>query len=305
MIPFQKVQTSDRDAYISVVRDYIPRSCAYSFANIYMWGLQKIAFMHGCVLFFSHFYGKSVYPYPVGHGDRKAAVEDILRDAAERGIPCRLVSMTAADCEELETWFPGRFRIRPNRDSFDYVYDISELATLAGRKFQKKRNHANRFRAEHPEYQVIPLDATNKVGAQRMIQQWYKQKKLMDPDGDFLSEQVALDRAFRHFDELHLEGAVLMENREILAVTMASPLGEEIYDVHFEKAMAQTEGAYAVINQDFAAMLRARHPNLKFLNREEDMGLEGLRKAKLSYNPHHMEEKYWAALASEIEADDE
>ena len=100
----------------------------------------------------------------------------------------------------------------------------------------------------------------------------------------------------RHFEELKMEGLVLLEGDSVLAVTMGSRLSEDTVDVHFEKADADYPGAYALINRAFARYIREKYPEVKFLNREEDMGLEGLRKAKLSYCPHHMVEKGWACL---------
>ena len=112
-------------------------------------------------------------------------------------------------------------------------------------------------------------------------------------------EKLALERAFAHRQALDLEGLVLMEEGQVLAMTMGSRLSETTFDIHFEKALDIADGTYAAINQGFAAYLREKYPELLWLNREEDMGLEGLRKAKLSYNPHHMIEKSWALLQEE------
>lgn len=79
-------------------------------------------------------------------------------------------------------------------------------------------------------------------------------------------------------------------------MTMGSRLGPDTFDIHFEKAREDVDGAYAAVNCEFARHLRAKYPELRYLNREDDLGLEGLRKAKLSYNPHHMVEKFWAYL---------
>ena len=109
-------------------------------------------------------------------------------------------------------------------------------------------------------------------------------------------EQAALKKALRDFDELGLEGVLLEDGGELMAFAMGSPLREDTFDIHFEKALDPNDGTYAAINQGFAAYLREKHPQLQWLNREDDMGLEGLRKAKLSYNPHHMLEKRWVCL---------
>ena len=93
MIDFQRLKLAQKAEYKSILFSCPDRGCEYSFANLYLWGHQQAAILHGCVAFFSHFNGRSVYPYPIGHGDRKAAIWDILNDAQERGIPCRITNM--------------------------------------------------------------------------------------------------------------------------------------------------------------------------------------------------------------------
>ena len=300
MIEFKRLKLSQKEDYEKILFACSGRSCEYAFANMYLWGRQEGAFFPDCVVFFSHFNGKSIYPYPMGAGDRRAALERILADARQRGIPCRITSMTKAEAEELEGWFPGKFLIRTDRDGFDYVYAIDDLADLKGRKFQKKRNHVNRFRAEYPEAVSVPLEPDNLEKAQEMVEDWYRQRLEEDPHGEYLLERIAMDRAFRHFKALGMEGLMLMDGDQVLAVTMASRLSRNTMDVHFEKAREDVDGAYAAVNCEFARFLREKPPELEFLNREDDMGLEGLRKAKLSYQPHHFEEKYWACLMEDL-----
>ena len=114
---------------------------------------------------------------------------------------------------------------------------------------------------------------------------------------------MAIDRAFRHFAALDMDGLMLKEGGQVLAVTMGSRLSPDTIDVHFEKAREDVDGAYAAINREFARYLREKYPDVQYLNREDDMGLEGLRKAKLSYQPHHLEEKYWACLMEDLHGD--
>ena len=102
MIPFQRLTLAQKEAYDKILFSCPPRGCEYSFANLCLWGRQQAAFLHGCVAFFSHFYGRSVYPYPIGSGDKKAVIEEILLDARERGIPCRFTGMTDADRQKIQ-----------------------------------------------------------------------------------------------------------------------------------------------------------------------------------------------------------
>ena len=303
MIPFHRAALCDREEYEKLLSSEQERGCEYSFANVYMWGRQEIAFLHGCVVFFSHFYGRTLYPYPIGPGDKQAALREVLADARERGIPCRITGITEADKADLETWFPDTFQFIRSRDSFDYVYGIDALADLRGKKLQKKRNHFNRFQAARPDYRVEPISCANIARVQHMINDWYLNRRKTDPQGDYLLENIALTKAFRHFDTLGMEGICLLDGDDVLAVTMGSHLSETVFDVHFEKAREDADGAYPAINCEFARYLRLKHPQLRFLNREDDMGLEGLRKAKLSYYPDHLVEKYWACLTEDIYED--
>ena len=305
MISFSRLQLAQKAQYEDILFACGSRSCEYSFANLYLWGRQEAAFFPEGIAFFSHFYGKSVYPYPIGTGNRRAVLEAVLEDAKSRGIPCRITSMTQAETQELESWFPGKFLFRPDRDGFDYVYAIDDLADLKGRKFQKKRNHVHKFQASHPDCLSVPLEKENLPQAQEMVAQWFRQRLTEDPHGDYLLEQIALSRAFRHFEALGMEGLMLVENGQVLAVTLASRLSENTMDVHFEKAREDVDGAYAAVNCEFARYLRLKHPELAFLNREDDLGLPGLRQAKLSYQPHHMEEKYCAYLAEGLHGEDD
>ena len=121
MIPFHRASLADKADYESHLMNSPERGCEYSFANLFCWGRQEIAFIHGCAVLFSHFSGRSIYPFPIGNGDKQAALEAILADSRERGIPCRITGMTEEDLADLERWFPGRFTVRSARDTHDYV----------------------------------------------------------------------------------------------------------------------------------------------------------------------------------------
>ena len=299
MIPFKKLELSQRDAVNACFYQAHVKSCENSFANMFLWGRQKTAVRDGFLLRMSQFDRRIVYPFPVGQGNLKQALDAVIHDAAARGIPCCLAVMSEADCRQVEELYPGTFRFYSDRDSFDYVYAIDDLADLKGRKFQKKRNHLNRFRQTYPDAQIVPLDESNRVAAFLLAQQWYQSRCEADPDRDHHLEQLALHRAFAFWQQLGMEGVVLMEQGKAIAFAMGSRLNEDTFDIHFEKALDQYDGAYPAINQGFAAYLREKYPELKWLNREDDLGLEGLRKAKLSYCPDHLVEKYWARLWEE------
>ncbi len=295
MIDFKPLTLSQKEEYEKFLEGCPERGCEYNFTNLYLWGRQKIAFHEGNVAFFSQFNRKSVYPFPMGE-NLKPTLDAIIHDAKVRGIPCRLTSLSQDDCALLEKLYPGMFRYHFDRDGFDYVYSIDDLATLSGRKYQRKRNHFNRFRQAHPDYLVEPITDENTPQVSALLDTWYAQRLAADPHADFHMERSALKKALQYRKELGMEGLVLIDGDALLAMTLGSALSKYTFDVQFEKALEEYDGAYPAINCEFARYLQEKYPLLQYLNREDDLGLEGLRKAKLSYNPHHFVEKNWACL---------
>lgn len=296
MIDFRPVTLADKKIYEHYLLNGTERGCEYSFANLYLWGRQKAALLHDHIVLFSQYNRRTVYPYPVGSGNKKAVLDAIIADSKARGIPCRFTGLSAEAMQTLEDIYPNMFCFHSDRDSFDYVYDINDLADLKGGKYHRKRNHYNRFRDNFPHYTVEPLCEENLPRVKQMVDKWYENRQQENPNGDYHMEQAALGKAFRHYQELNMDGLVLLDGENVLAMTLGSLLSKDTIDVHFEKARWDVDGAYTAINFEFAGYLRHKYPHIHFLNREEDMGLEGLRKAKQSYYPHHMVEKSWAHL---------
>lgn len=296
MIDFKPVRLNDKALYESFLSKESGRGCEFSFANLYLWGRQNIALLHDHIVLFSQFDRRSVYPFPLGSGNKKEVFDAIIADSKERGIPCRITGLNKEAKETLEELYPGKFRFHCDEGSFDYVYSIDDLAELKGQKYHAKRNHINKFKDTFPSYTVEALNGDNIDEVMEMCEAWYKAKLEENPNSDFHMEKAALSKAFRDYKALCLEGLVLKNNGEVLAVTLGSRLAHDTFDVHFEKAKVGVNGAYAVINYEFANYIRSKYPDIKYLDREEDMGLEGLRKAKQSYKPHHMVEKCWACL---------
>lgn len=297
MIQFQKLNPKEKAAYNEYLLNCGQRGCEYNFSNLYLWGRQKAAFLEDSLVFFSQFNQRSVYLFPLCRGNLKNTIDAIIHDAQSRGIPCRLTSLTHDDCDALEALYPNKFRFHHDRSSFDYIYNIEDLATLKGKKFQKKRNHLNKFKQLHPDYRLELLTDANTPMVEDLLRRWYAHKLELDPSGDYYMEQVAISRALRHREELDMEGLVLMDGDDILAMTLGTHLAANTFDVQFEKAI--DESAYVAMCSGFAAHLMAKYPQLQFLNREDDLGIEGLRKSKLAYNPVMLIEKHWACLTED------
>lgn len=295
MLDFQPLVFSQKAEYEQFLQSCGERGCEYNFSNLYLWGRQRAAFHNGNLAFFSQFNRKSVYPFPLG-ADLKPTLDAIIQDSKVRGIPCRLTGLSQDDCALLEHLYPGQFRYHIDRDGFDYIYSIQELSELKGRKFQRKRNHLNRFRQNYPDYTVEPITDENTPLVAQFLDTWYAQRLASDPHADFHMELAAITKGLQIRKQLGMEGLILSDHGKILAMTLGSPLSDTTFDVQFEKALEDADGAYPAINWEFARYLSQKYPHLQWLNREDDLGLEGLRKAKMSYCPDHFIEKSWACL---------
>lgn len=296
MIDFKPFEEISRETYEHYFFAESEQCCELSFGNVRMWGIQEVAIVDEQLILFSNYNGKYMYHFPLGAGNKKTAIMAMIQDAKERNRPCLMVSLTHENADTLESLFPNTFDIQFRRESFDYVYEIDKLADLKGRKYHRKRNHYNNFCKRMPDFYVKPVSSENIEDAKAFIAKWYADRLAESPENDYHGEQIALQKCYENYERLGMEGLLLYHNENILAFTMASRLSPNTFDVHFEKARWDVEGAYSAINSEFAKYIRSKYPEVEFLNREEDMGLEGLRKAKESYFPHHMVEKAVAVL---------
>ena len=297
MMNFRSIDLNDKELYNEFKGGKKICGCEMSFANLFLWGDQKLFFDENALFFLSTF-SRSFYPFPFvkENGSIKNAIEKIIEDAGERGIECVISSISKEDKDSLEELFPNRFSFTTDEGSYDYVYAINDLKDLAGKKYHKKRNHLAQFKKACPEYKVESITKDNLFKVKNMVDEWYREKLSADPDADYEYEMDFFDRALASFVELSIEGIILSCKEKVIAVTFGTFMEEDTLDVHFEKAFADIPGAYVAINNEFAKHISSKYPQVKFLDREEDMGIEGLRKAKESYYPIRKNLKYRATL---------
>ena len=174
--------------------------------------------------------------------------------------------------------------VTPDRNQYNYIYLRSNLASVTGGKLKAKRNHVNRFRIEHPDYIYRPLSPDLFDECRRLQSLWREERGDSNPIyGDTISaEQHVIDTMFNNWDYLGMIGGSIFVDGKMVAFSFGAPLTTDTFDVCVEKADRNIEGAFAIINQQFAAHLP---DEFIYINREEDMGISGLRKAKLSYHP--------------------
>lgn len=188
---------------------------------------------------------------------------------------------------EYSDIFQNDFFLYEVRSAAEYIYKQSDLAQLSGKKYHSKRNHISAFSKKY-NWQYEPLCEGNKTDFLRMANEWYLKNQ------DKLNEETEIERIGIHYlvenmSKFGAQGGLIRVDDKVVAITLGATINENIFDVMFEKALPEYQGAYAVINNEFAKTL-----NYDLINREEDLGIEGLRKAKLSYKPHILLRKYIA-----------
>ena len=289
MIDFKEVTAKERDILESYLSGRAPRGCDYSFTNLVSWGHHEYALIHG-MLILRYLGGEGCYLFPVGDGDAACALSEILKDAGERGRKCIIKSMTAEEAKLTEKLFGTVFTVKADRDSFDYVYLTEALSELKGKHYHGKRGHYAKFFSEYPSCSVSRIPKHSVKGIGEMLDIWYAER---DRDS-FTLEREAIARLLDNMDSLGADGVCIKNGEEVIAFSLGSMSGADTFDVHFEKASSSVPTAYTAIAVELAKYVRANHPEAVYLNREDDMGIEGLRRAKESWYPHHMIEKYTA-----------
>ena len=297
MITFKDIELTDRELITSYTLHTPRRNCDLSFSNLCSWRFlyhTQFAVQDGFLLLKFWADGQLVYMMPIGQGDLRRALRTLYDDAHAEGAPFCLLGICADMCSEIEAFMPGSFHFMADRDYADYLYLRTDLATLAGKKFQAKRNHVNRFKKTY-QYEYTPITPDRIDECLELEAKWCLANNCDQQEGTG-NERRALVYALRHFDALGLTGGILHVDGRIAAFTFGMPINQDTFGVHVEKADTAIDGAYAMINYEFA-----RHipPQYTYLNREEDLGIEGLRRAKLSYQPVQILEKYMACLREE------
>ena len=285
ILDWHAVTLKDKASYDDLIRSSNCQNAERAFANLYIWNElyhHQIAFFENTVLVRFEENGFYRYLPPTGTGDLRAAAQRLL----ESDPDLTFVSATEQEVEWLTVAFPNTFTVNETRDLADYLYDAEALATLSGKKLHAKRNHVNAFLAAHSA-ELHPLTAADHADCLRIAKIWNEAQ-----NGAAADELRAIERALGAFDELSLYGAVLIADGKAVAFTVGSLVNADTLDVHFEKALPELTGAYPVINREFVRMMRERLPLLRTINREDDLGLENLRRAKLSYRPHTLIGKF-------------
>lgn len=302
---FHSIGIDDREWINDKLRESDNASCEYSFANNFIYAKTydvQVGELSGCgVIRYrdKDKKGQFQYSFPFGNGDKRAALEQLKELCRHDGYALYMYPVLEKDRKSLIEWCSGEFEIDADRDDFDYIYTVEKLTSLRGKKLHGKRNHIARF-MDDGDWRYEPMSTENIEGCRRMAKAWAGMRA--DKWNDSMEQEFrVLDEAFLHFNELGFVGGVLYKADKIVAFTIGERLNSDTIVVHFEKAYPDLQGAYPMINQQFVIH---EGENFTYVNREEDTGDLGLRKAKLSYYPDILLKKYRAKESSIVFANE-
>lgn len=285
MFNFHQPSVNDIPLLQVALKEAQPVSCEFSIGNILCWCSHygaDIAENNGCVV--SRIQEKNLFGFPKG-SRYEAVLTALEEDYPNHGF----YGLTVQEKDKLEQLFPNKYAFTETRSSFDYVYRVDDLARLPGKKYHAKRNHISYFEKNF-DWQYEEITKENLSECIEMSRKWYA----MNADKeDIQAEAEVLNMAFDNYEVFNYVGGLIRVDGNVVAFTMGEKLNDSMFDTHFEKAFADIRGAYPMINREFA---RKTINAFEFVNREDDVGSEGLRKAKLSYHPAFLVEKFTAVV---------
>lgn len=293
MLSFQPMEIDKIPIYKQYYDYTNALGCEFNFVSGYLWSkeyLLRVAFYDDTIIKAYFRDDNRIWGYCLPSGKNvKGAVDAAIQDAHDRGQEPMFGYLSKGERDKLEELFPGRFVFERAGDMQDYIYRTDDLAQLEGKRFHAKRNHISRFYRDYPNAAFAPLTDDNLSDARQVMEQWCAEN---DIDPATHGEYAVLNEALRCREKLEMRGAVLYADEKPVAMTLGNEISSVCFDVMFEKALRGYNGSYAVINNEFAKTLTA----YQYLNREEDLGIEGLRKSKLSYYPAIIYERFEATL---------
>ncbi|MDR2854292.1 MAG: phosphatidylglycerol lysyltransferase domain-containing protein [Prevotellaceae bacterium] len=284
MLNFKTITIEDKKA-IDHCLSYKPsRSCNYCFTNLVAWNVRfnsEFAIVQDTLFVKFEDGGQTFYLFPTGKLSLEKAFEMLKNDAQERKTPLVIKAVSEEMWQDINATFPNEFAYTTERHNYEYIYLAEKLIKLNGKKLQSKRNHINRFKFENQDWEFRSIESREDCyQCWNMLKEWENEQESADTSLQF--EYLASKTMLCHFDELGLQGGMILANGQIVAFSVGEPLTNDTFVMHIEKAHKDINGGYAIINQQMAEHIAA---NYKYINREEDLGIDTLRKAKLSYQP--------------------
>ena len=287
MLKFKEIKIEDIDIYKQTVGNNIDRSCENSFVNLIVWQEvynNMIAVEDGLIIIKSGSENNETFRFPFGKNMEKG-YELILEYSKDKKT--NFWGAQGKRFDKFKSLYGDYFDFFPERDAFDYLYLKNNLANLEGKKYHSKRNHISVFTKQH-NWCYRTIDKSNIDDILKCAETWYEEN-LHRMDKYMLTEKKGIKFILENMEVLSVSGGAIYIKDKPVAFTLGSQICEDTFDIHIEKALKDYSTAYTVINREFAKRLPE---NIKYINREDDMGIEGLRKAKLSYKPEILIEKF-------------
>ncbi|MCL2865295.1 MAG: phosphatidylglycerol lysyltransferase domain-containing protein [Lachnospiraceae bacterium] len=288
---FKKPEVEDRQIIKSYFANPERNACERTFANALLWSRDykvRYGMIEDALVFCSDKEERSRFSIPIGKEENvKKAFDKMIQyfEAEKREI--HFFNVLEEEFAMIDRWYPNQYEITYDRDEADYVYEREKLATLSGKKLHSKRNHINKFKNINRDWVYETITDGNLEECFQMALKW-RSLNGCDENEEKNAEMCVTLNSLRLHNELGLKGGLLRVGGEIVAITMGEPVNAEMFCVHIEKAFTAVDGAYPMINQQFVLN---ECMDYRYINREEDLGSEGLRKAKLSYRPVFLVEK--------------
>lgn len=290
IIEFRKPEIKDVDLIRSCLMEKRHMACDYSSGNIILWSdvyHTEIAYVKDMLIVKFNRGTDAYFTYPSGKGNPIEAIAWLDEYCNSKGIEMRFGIIEPDMFEEMEQLYPEKYSVEYFRDSADYIYPIEKLANLSGKAYHGKKNHVNKFIKTYEDWSYEKMNHENMEECVQMVQQWCVENGCCEDESKAAEICVCIN-GIKHREELGLIGGLIRTDDKIVALTLGERLNDDTFVIHFEKAYSSVQGAYPMINQQF---ILHELMDYIYVNREEDMGLEGLRKAKESYKPIMMAEK--------------
>lgn len=286
-LTWKNITYDDRETFEKYYQYKTSRGCELSFSNNFLWvAYYKTQWniIEDSLVFYNPL--RNSVSFPIGENPYQA-LEWLIRYYKTNDMPFIMQLVTKEQFEKLNEQYPGIFQIKYHRKNADYIYEAESLGSLAGKKLHAKRNHIHRFVQNYPEWIYEEINDDNVDDCIEMAQKWRIQNRC-DEDAAKRDEIRVTLRALELREKIGLTGGLIRTRDGVVAFSLGAPLSADTFVVHIEKAFSDIQGAYPIINREF--VLHAAK-GYRYINREEDMGEEGLRKAKLSYYPAILLEK--------------
>lgn len=274
------MELKDKPLFDSFLRQHPAQISEMTFTNLFCWRLTKnhefAVYKNHLVVSFSE-NGMRMFYQPIGHQPARI-IEEILGEIP--GSSFKRVEGGIA--EKLK----GRFTVTEDRDMADYVYIVSDMRELPGDKYSQKRNFIRRFSSYNPA--TCALDVSTAKGFLGMQERWCNIRHC-ETDKSMNAENIAVKECLNNFKVLGVHGICIRVYGRMEGFAIGESLNPNTFVEHFEKANTEFTGIYQYTVKELAKSIPAE---FEFLNREQDLGVDGLRKAKLSYHPTKLVEKF-------------